>query len=116
MVDIQFEKLIKSMENMDVKDKSYDCEQLMRQMLNANKMYGILLKEVGDMLYDYITVYGDLYFFEIEISEIVYDIEFTNDDTELFYSINGFIKFMNKNVPVDFRLSDVIKCIEKYDQ
>jgi hypothetical protein len=116
MTDIQFEKLINSLANLDVQDKTRERNELMKNMLKVHHIYGYLLKEFADIVYEYQTVYGDLYFFNADITEMIYDIEYERDDRDIFFNMNGFIKFINKNVPGDFKLSDVIYCLEKYDQ
>lgn len=114
MSQIGIERLINSLKNMEVKDHMSEKEKIMRELLNNKRMFGVFYNEFMDILVDYSVVYGNILFYETELSELVYDI-----DEEIlsnnFFNINNFIKFMNKNIPGDFRLNDIIYCLENYE-
>jgi hypothetical protein len=114
MEELVLERLINGQKNIEVKDDMFEKEKIMRELLNNKRMYDVFYYEFMDKLVDYQVVYGDILFYETELSELVYDI---NEEilSENFFIINKFIKFLIRNIPWDFRLSDVIYCIENYE-
>jgi hypothetical protein len=109
MTELGIEILINSL-----KDHKEEKENIMKELLNNKKMFGVFYYELMDILSDYSIIYGNKLFYETEIAELVYSID-ENILNKNFYSINNFIKFINRNIPGDFRLNDVIYCLEKHE-
>jgi hypothetical protein len=112
LADNQLEKLINSMKNVDIQDITEDKQKLMITFAKQNKIFQYLLNEFRHILEDYLCIYDNIYLYEMDIIEHVYNIDL--DDKDIIYGVNSFIKFLNRNIPANFRIEDVIYCIDNY--
>jgi hypothetical protein len=99
---------------MDLKDYNHEKQIIMRHMLDHDHIYGDLLVDFMDILAEFHIVNGNIYFYEIDIDDIAYNYLCTDGDRLLI--MNKFIKFINNIIPGEFRIMDVLYCLENYNQ
>jgi hypothetical protein len=100
------------MKNADIQDTTEDKEKLMTIFAKQDIIFKTLLNEFRHILDDYLCMYENIYIYEMDIIEHIYDIDLDNKD--IIYGVNSFIKFLNRNIPAHFRIEDVIYCIDNY--
>jgi hypothetical protein len=110
------DNLINSMSNMDVKDYSREKRIAMRYMLDNHHIYGDMLKDFMDILAEFNIVNNNVnpYFYNIDIDDLVYNYLCT--DGYRLEIMSKFIKFIYHIIPGEFHISDVLYCLENYDQ
>jgi hypothetical protein len=99
---------------MDVNEYTSEKNIIMRHMLDHDHIYGDLLKDFMDILAEFHIVNGNIYFYNSDIDDLAYNYLCTDSDRLLI--MNKFIKFINDIIPGEFRIMDVLYCLENYDQ